>query len=188
MDQAKTNLPQLAKESKSSHNLWRIRTHLTGDMLASYDTTDHFLLSIASNSTGSLVHTQCPKGKRSYCYVDLYQFPHDANLTANILLQILKKHTPLPATLYLQFDNCFRENKNRYIFGVCALLIEIQVVKKVSYCTYKRIQDNPGKNCSIFATDKGQLSSSWPYSRRCGPDVFPNLWAFEETWSWINNW
>ena len=83
--------------------------------------------------TGSLVHTQCPKGKSAYCFIDLYQFPHDANPTANILLQVLKSHTPLPPTLYLQFDNCFRENKNRFIFGVCALLIELKVVKKVSY-------------------------------------------------------
>ena len=30
MDQAKTNIPQPVQESKSTNNLWRIRTHITG--------------------------------------------------------------------------------------------------------------------------------------------------------------
>ena len=32
MDQAKTNLPYLPTISKSNQNLWRIRTHITGDI------------------------------------------------------------------------------------------------------------------------------------------------------------
>lgn len=80
---------------------------------------------------GCLVHTQCPHGKKPLCFMDLFEYPHDANLTLNILLWTLERNSPLPPVLHLQFDNCFRENKNRYIFGMCALLIELKLVKKV---------------------------------------------------------
>lgn len=81
---------------------------------------------------GSLVHTQSPKGKKSLVFIDLYQWPHDSNLTGNILLRLLEKNRPLPPTLYLQLDNCFRENKNRYIFGMCAIFITLKIFKMVS--------------------------------------------------------
>lgn len=32
MDQAKTNLPRPPVESKSTQNLWMIRTHITGEL------------------------------------------------------------------------------------------------------------------------------------------------------------
>ena len=33
MDQSKTNVPQLTTTTKSSQNLWRLRTHLTGNLV-----------------------------------------------------------------------------------------------------------------------------------------------------------
>ena len=90
-------------------------------------------------TVGCLVHTESPKGKKAYAYIDLYQYPHDSNLTGNVLLQILRQHCPLPSCLYLQFDNCYRENKNKFIFGLCALLVELKIVKKVSIFESKKL-------------------------------------------------
>ena len=40
----------------------------------------------------------------------------------------------LPPTMYLQMDNCWRENKNRYVFCFLALLVELGIFEKVSKC------------------------------------------------------
>ena len=92
--------------------LWRLKTHVTG----------------------VIVHTDVEHGKKVYAFVDHLQWPHDSNLTINILEEVISEwhHNQLPDVLYLQLDNCFRENKNRYLFGYCANLIELQVFKKVS--------------------------------------------------------
>ena len=85
--------------------------------------------------TGVLVHTRGERGKKAYAYVDLLQYPHDSNLCANILLEVLHHHCQseghIPDVLYLQLDNCFRENKNKYILSLCALLVELKIFKKV---------------------------------------------------------
>ena len=92
----------------------------------------YLFITMSYIAAGSLIHTQSPRGKNAYVFIDTYQWPHDSNLTGNILLQLLERNTPLPPTLYLQLDNCFRENKNRFIFGLCAILITLRIFKKVS--------------------------------------------------------
>ena len=115
MDQNKTNIPHLIHSTKSSHNLWRLRTHLTG----------------------VLIHTKPAMGKLAYGFYDIMQFSHDSNLTINVLLKVLtdlcSSADSLPKVLYLQLDNCFRENKNKYLFSFCSLLIQRKVFEKVSY-------------------------------------------------------
>lgn len=69
---------------------------------------------------------------------DYYQSPHDPNLTMTILLYVLVQWVSdnlLPPVLYLQFDNCVRENKNRLMFAVLALLIEENTFQKVLLLT-----------------------------------------------------
>ena len=108
MDQSKTDLPHLVRKNKAACNMWVLRTHVTG----------------------VLVH-----GRRSYAFVDTQMWPHDSNLSMNILLAILVdqcKVDGLPPTLFLQLDNCFRENKNQYVFGFLALLVQKKIFKEVS--------------------------------------------------------
>ena len=113
MDQAKTNIPYTKLQAKSASNLWKLRTHVTG----------------------VLVHTKSPYGKIAYAFVDLLEYPHDSNLTITILMNVLvhylSTHPILPETLYIQLDNTSRENKNRYVFGFCSLLVELRIFKKV---------------------------------------------------------
>ena len=112
MDQAKTNLPNTKLIAKSTAALWRLRTHVTGILL----------------------HTKSPCGKLAYVYVDLLQYPHDSNLTLTLLLNTIvnyKDNHQLPSTLYIQMDNTSRENKNRYVIGFCAILVELKIFQKV---------------------------------------------------------
>jgi hypothetical protein len=60
----------------------------------------------------------------------------DPNLTIECLNRIFKREEEqreygLPETLYLQLDNCFRENKNTYVFVYLVWLIERSVFKQI---------------------------------------------------------
>lgn len=114
MDQSKTNLPNTKLISKSTSSLWRLRTHITGVIL----------------------HTKAPRGgKLTYCYVDLLQYPHDSNLTLTAIINVLvdfSRNYRLPEVLYIQMDNTCRENKNKYVLTFCAILVELQIFRKVN--------------------------------------------------------
>lgn len=80
---------------------------------------------------GGLTH-----GHGEYAYLSFGEFPQDSNLTLSILLSILnninRKEHRLPDTLYLQMDNCSRENKNKYVYGVLGYLVLKGIFRKVS--------------------------------------------------------
>ena len=54
-------------------------------------------------------------------------YSHDSNTTITILYNKLKTISPKPPNLILHMDNCWRENKNQYIFAFCSYLIEVNV-------------------------------------------------------------
>ena len=113
MDQHTTNIPSLRRLSKAMSALSTVGTHLVG----------------------AIIHSgQAVMGKEVYGSFDYYQFPHDSNLTMTVLLDVLLKWCEdylLSPILYLQFDNCVRENKNRFMFALLALLIEEKIFEKV---------------------------------------------------------
>ena len=110
MDQNKTNLPRFTRTPKSAQNLHQLRTHITA----------------------ALVHTRAPNGKLAYAFIDLLQFPHDCNLILHVLLSVLKEmKDKLPPILNIQLDNTARENKNKFVFGFCAFLVQQKVFRKV---------------------------------------------------------
>ena len=72
-------------------------------------------------------------GRQPKRYFDLLQFPHDANLTANIiLLELNSMEEELPDTLYFQKDNCWREGKNQFVLNVLAGLGMLDIFVKVN--------------------------------------------------------
>ena len=128
MDQNSTNLPHMKRLQKSDVNLWYLRTHLTG----------------------VIVH-----GHGTCCYLDFQQWPHDPNLTCNLLIKVYtmyfsnhttylflqviskyfsklsKTHKPLPKKLFLQLDNTARENKNRCVLAFLSLLVHYGIFDEV---------------------------------------------------------
>ena len=110
MEQAKTNVPLICQQTKSTQNLWRMRTHLTG----------------------AQIYMKAEKGKMAF---DLLQWPHDSNLTISVLLAILQqvrsKLGALPKIVYLQLDNTSRENKDKYLLSFLAHLVDLKLFKKV---------------------------------------------------------
>lgn len=107
MDQNKTNLPSIVRVTKSCQNLWCLRIHLTG----------------------CLVH-----GFGAFNYFDFLQWSHDCNLTLCTLLASLIKvaeNQQLAPRLFLQMDNCVRENKNKFVMGFLALLVQEKIFTEV---------------------------------------------------------
>lgn len=115
MDQKTTNIPRVRRKTKATCNLTYIGTHLVGAILHS---------------------GQSSKGKEIYGSFDFYQWPHDPNLTASVLLRMLAKWCQfykLPPIFCLQLDNCVKENKNQYMMWLFALLVELLVFDKVNF-------------------------------------------------------
>lgn len=104
MDQSKLMLPHLINMSKAYSGAFKLRTHLTG--VLGHGTNPLFLL-------------------------DLFQWPHDSNLTMNALWHALLRRERIPDICFLQMDNCYRENKNQYVFLFLALLIKAEIFRKV---------------------------------------------------------
>ena len=89
MDQSKTEIPHSVYRSTLTSSMWKLRTHLVG----------------------VIAH-----GRGIFGFFDLFQFPHGSNLTLHVLLRVLYTlRDSLPDVLYLQMDNCSRENKNKYV-------------------------------------------------------------------------
>ena len=110
MDQNKTNVPNLCRTPKALQTTFRLQTHCTG----------------------VLAHTRAPKGKKVYAFYDICQWPQDTNITIHALLNVLLDFTEhMPEILYLQLDNAGNQNKNKYLLGFCAFLIEKRIFKKV---------------------------------------------------------
>ena len=110
MDQAKTMIPHFTATPKFADGMWKLKTHLLG----------------------AIVH-----GIGAYGFFDIFQWPHGSNLTVSTLMNILfMMKDSLPEVLYLQMDNCGRENKNRYDYYIknsdkCNAQIEIS---KIHHC------------------------------------------------------
>lgn len=106
MDQMKLMIPQMLNQTKAYASAWRLKTHLTGVL-------NH--------------------GREAIGYFDLNQWPHDSNLTLNILLHVLLRMNTIPERLYIQMDNCWRENKNQFVLVFLGVLVKLGIFKKV--CT-----------------------------------------------------
>ena len=66
------------------------------------------------------------------------QFECGPNLVVTVLHkslnQFLSDQKFLPRILVLNFDNCGRENKNKYVFAYCYTLVELGIVEEIIVC------------------------------------------------------
>ncbi|XP_070553722.1 uncharacterized protein [Ptychodera flava] len=110
MDQKKTYFPRLVREKKNTENLGKVPMH----------------------ATGSLIHTNVPEGKLAVMRLDIHNFPHDSNMTINnIMWNLVDNIDRLSRQLHLQLDNCYRENKNRFLLSFASLLVEYDIFEEV---------------------------------------------------------
>jgi hypothetical protein len=79
---------------------------------------------------GIHIDIACVHGSRPHMYLAYENMFSDPNMTCEVLYRTLRKEQelrgggPLPPTLFLQMDNCIRENKNTTLFCYVAWLVE----------------------------------------------------------------
>ena len=78
----------------------------------------------------------CGPEREVLIYDSMEHIPHNPNMIIDALQKTLKfvekrDGGTLPPTLYLQFDNCLRENKNAYVCAYLSMLIERGVFKRI---------------------------------------------------------
>jgi hypothetical protein len=83
---------------------------------------------IKTHVTGVLVHGRYPYAMN---YTWYSQFPSDYNIVIHAVNRTLMQMDTLPPVLFLQLDNCTRENKNRFLMFYLALLVKEGVFQKV---------------------------------------------------------
>lgn len=111
MDQNTTMVPRMRQTVKNIEHRF-VKTHLCG----------------------ALVH-----GIGLYCDVWFgAHHKHDSNQVVSTLFyvigDVLRRKGFLPPTLRIQADNCTRENKNIYMFALCAALVGLGFFKEVELC------------------------------------------------------
>ncbi|CAC5417793.1 unnamed protein product [Mytilus coruscus] len=113
MDQAKTHIPHFIDMPKNLEPKNLLQSHITG----------------------IIIH-----GKGTKIYLDVSQYPHDSNLTMHCLLNALYDDAEmvddngkrcLKKKIYDQLDNCSRENKNKYLLALLALLVKWKKTEEV---------------------------------------------------------
>lgn len=128
MDHTKTSIPKRPRDDKDAEHCNKLITHITG----------------------VLIHGRNP-GAIAYTWYD--RFPAGSDVVSTILLDAISRiEGPLPPTLYLQLDNCWRENKNKYILGLSSLLVEEGIFRKVkiSFLPKGHTHDDPDQMFSCF--------------------------------------
>ena len=58
-------------------------------------------------------------------------FGHDSNITLTLLYRYICFLESIPNKLILYMDNCFKKNKNIYIFAFCLLLVEKNIFEHI---------------------------------------------------------
>lgn len=93
------------------------------------------LTNVGTHHVGAIVHSgQAPHGKEIYGSFDYYQWAHDSNLTMTVLLDTVMKlfeNYKVPPILYVQMDNCWRENKNQFMLALLGLMVKKKEFEKV---------------------------------------------------------
>ena len=76
---------------------------------------------------------------KTYAYTQYARFPSGSDGIMNVLLDCITRSGvgidgAFPDTLYLYYDNCSRENKNKYMLGLLHYLVHIGCFKKIKLC------------------------------------------------------
>ncbi len=142
MDQDKTDIPHITSNPKAMAGGYTLDTHVTG----------------------AIAHGRC-----TMMAIDCGDFPHDSNLTIEVIIRLLHQfkvcsilntactdvtelypQDTLPPVLYIQMDNTCRDNKNKYTLTFTALLVQLGIFKKVCICHFVVIKTFPCMNTYLI--------------------------------------
>jgi len=94
------------------------------------DKTSASALKIPVHLMGALVH-----GRAAYAFTYLNNIKHGTNLVLeclnDIFMDLMAEHGELPLVLCLQLDNTAKQNKNQFLIGFAACLVQWRIFQKV---------------------------------------------------------
>ena len=71
-------------------------------------------------------------GIREFAFVDMGEYPHDSNLCVEVILRSLYHlRNVLKKKIFIQMDNCARENKNKFLCALAHILVETDIFEEV---------------------------------------------------------
>ena len=134
MDQSKSNLPSMRRPDKALEKHLPLKVHITGVMIHGMDRTEPMV----------------------FTWYD--RFPASSNVICTVLWETLSKLSEngtksFPPVLNLHLDNCWRENKNKYVFGFLKALVTLGYFKKikVGFKPVGHTHDLPDQMFSVFS-------------------------------------
>ena len=115
MDNSKSYLPHYLEHSKDQVQKERLPSKITGC---------------------TMYNGWYEKKRKVVFYINHDIFENGSNMiitTIYLLLhEFIKDHKALPRKLRLNLDNCWKENKNRYLFSFLASLVELNIFEEIS--------------------------------------------------------
>ena len=115
MDNSKSFIPRILEPGKKTSTIFKLPSKITGTIMHS----SHY-----------------PQNRKINFYINHNNFEQSSNKVVSILFLLLKDfitdNKKLPSILHINADNCFRENKNKYVMAFLAVLVELGVFKEVT--------------------------------------------------------
>ena len=115
MDNSKSYCPRMKEKSKKFAGILRLPTKIQGCIIYS----GHY-----------------PEKRKTIFYLNHDHYPQSSNMVVSIIYKLLEvivnDFKKLPKKLHIFADNCWRENKNRYVFAFLDWLVELGVFQEVT--------------------------------------------------------
>ena len=95
--------------------------------------------------------------RMTYFFFGKDEFPKDPNLIMTVLwtkiVIVIRRTRKHPGLLRLQFDNCWKENKNRYVLALCCFLVMMGIFSQVeiSFLPQGHTHEKIDQIFSVFA-------------------------------------
>ena len=116
MDNMKSYLPRVLEQGKKTSKLFKLPSKITGTIMYS---------------------SFYPANRKINIFINHNNFEQSSNKVVSVLFLLLqdfvKDNKKLPRILHVNADNCWRENKNKFVLGFLAALVELNVFKEVTF-------------------------------------------------------
>ena len=120
-------------------------------------------------------------------------FEHDSNITLTLLYRYICSLDSIPNKLILHMDNCFKENKNMFVFAFCVLLVEKDIFQQVEMHFLPPGHTHDSNDACFVPVAKGEKKFNCftpedfdEFAKQCfkNYDRKPNLQLIQNIYDW----
>ena len=173
MDNMKSNLPRFQEKTKKLANFFKLPSKVTGAIVYS----SHY-----------------PSNRKVKMIVNFDQFEQGSNMIVSILYRLLIETQQdlgkLPAVLHLSLDNCWRENKNRFVLSFLASLVQLDILSEINLTfllvghTGNEVDQLFSMLAESFKTEMRTLEDLIERISNSGISPTPDVEVLDFIWDW----